>query len=132
MSNLPTVQQMYASFAQGDIPGVLATFSDNIILSNGQDPAVIPFGGTFNGKSGAIQFFTALGSTVETTHFEPSNFHETGNTVTNHIRHDGIVRATGKSFSIRTDFAWTFNDQGKASTWDGSGDYSSLVAALQS
>ncbi len=88
-------------------------------------------GGTFKGKAGAVQFFTALGSTVETTHFEPSDFREAGNTVVNHVRHDGTVRSTGKPFSISANFTWTFNDQGQASHWDGSGDYSSLIAALQ-
>lgn len=129
-SNLATVQQIYACFAQGDIPGILATLSDEVTFFNGSDPNVAPFGGEFKGKDGVIGFFTALGSTTQTTHFEPSNFRETTNQVLNEVRHDGLVLTTGKPFSVTVSFAWTFNDRGQVTEWRGTGDFSSIDAAM--
>jgi uncharacterized protein len=129
-NNLSTVQQIYACFGQGDVPGILAQLADNVTFFNGADPAVAPFGGTFRGKEGVTQFFVALGSTLETTYFEPTNFQASGDRVTNDVRHDGIARSTGKAFSVSIPFVWTFNEQGQVTNWDGSGDYSSVNAAL--
>lgn len=129
-NNISTVQQIYACFGQGDVPGILAKLADNVTFFNGADPSVAPFGGEFKGKDGVVQFFTALGGSIETTHFEPTNFQSNGNRVTNDVRHDGIARATGKAFSVNIPFVWTFNERGEAASWDGSGDYSSLNAAL--
>lgn len=130
-NNLATVQEIYACFAQGDIPGILAKLTDNITWFNAADPAVAPFGGSFQGKNGVIQFFTALGSTTQTTHFVPSNFQEEGNKVSNKVVHDGLARSTNKPFSVHASFVWTFNDQGKVTDWTSSGDFSSINEAFK-
>ena len=129
-NNLSTVQQIYAYFGQGDVPGILAKLADNVTFFNGADPSVAPFGGEFKGKEGVAQFFTALGGSLETTHFEPTNFQANGNQVTNDVRHDGIASATGKTFSVRIPFVWTFNERGEATDWKGVGDFASINAAL--
>lgn len=129
-SNLETVQQIYACFAQGDVPGILAKLSNDVSFFNAADPSVAPFGGTFKGKDGVVQFFTALGTTTQTTHFVPSNFKEEGNKVINDVLHDGFVLATNKPFSVSASFVWTFNDKGEVTDWTSSGDFSSINAAL--
>lgn len=129
-NNMATVQQIYACFGQGDVPGILAKLADQVRFFNGADPAVAPFGGVFNGKDGVTNFFTALGSTTQTTLFEPSNFREEGNKVINDVRHDGFVRSTNKPFSVRASFSWTFNDRGEVLDWAGTGDFSSINAAF--
>lgn len=131
MSNqLTTVRDIYACFGQGDVPGILSRLADDITFFNGTDANVAPFGGVFQGKEEVIRFFQALGSTVQTTHFEPTNFREEGNQVVNDVRHDGIVTATGKPFSVRVLFTWTFNEAGLPADWKGTGDFSSLNQAL--
>ncbi|HMQ47568.1 MAG TPA: nuclear transport factor 2 family protein [Saprospiraceae bacterium] len=131
MSNqLSTVQQIYACFAQGDIPGILANLAEEVTFFNGADPKVAPFGGTFHGKNEVINFFTALGRSLQTTHFEPSNFREAGNQVINEVQHDGIAIHTGKPFSVKTVFTWTFNEQGLPVEWKGVGDFTSMNDAL--
>ncbi len=129
-NNLSTVQQIYACFGQGDIPGILSRLADNVRFFNGADPAVAPIGGTFNGKDGVVQFFTAMGSSIQTTHFEPTNFREDGNKVINDVRHDGIVLSNGKPFSVRASFQWVFNDKGEVVDWSGTGDFSSMNSAF--
>lgn len=128
--NLSTVQEIYACFAQGDIPGILARLADEVTFFNGADPNVAPSGGTFQKKDGVLQFFMALGSTVQTQVFEPSNFREEGNQVINQVVHGGKVVTTDKSFSVDSTFVWTFNDAGMVTDWKGTGDFSSFNAAF--
>lgn len=129
-NNLSTVQQIYACFGQGDIPGILAKLADDVTFFNGSDPKIAPFGGTFTGKSGVMQFFQGLGATTQTTHFEPFNFKEEDGKIVNQVRHDGIITTTGKPFSVTTLFTWTFNDAGQVTDWKGTGDFSSINNAF--
>jgi ketosteroid isomerase-like protein len=127
MSNqLSTVQHIYSCFAQGDVPGILAQLSDEVTFSNGADPKVVPYGGEFKGKDGVLRFFTNLGATTQTTHFEPSNFRQEDHKVINEVRHDGIIAATGKSFSVSVLFTWTFDDAGQVTGWKSTGNFTSL------
>lgn len=129
-SNLSTVQQIYACFGQGDVPGIIAKLADQVRFFNAADPAVTPFGGTFSGKDGVVRFFTALGSSTQTTLFEPANFREEGSKIINDVRHDGVASGTGKPFSVRASFVWTFNENGEVTDWTSSGDFSSINAAF--
>ena len=130
-NNLATVQKMYACFAQGDVPGILACFSPNVVLHGGGDPALVPFAGIFNGTDGAIRFFTNIGTTVQTTNFVASNYQDQGGKIINDVLHEGMVTATGKKFSAHLVFTWEFNDAGLASNWIGGGDYSSVNEAFK-
>lgn len=129
-NNLTTVQQIYNCFAQGDVPGILSKLSDDVTFFNGSDPRVASFGGTFNGKNEVIRFFQNLGSTTQTTYFEPSDFREAGNQVVNQVRHDGVVNVTGRPFSVTVLFTWTFNEAGQVTDWKGAGDFSSINDAF--
>ena len=130
MSNqLSTVQHIYSCFAQGDVPGILAQLADEVIFDNGADARLVSYGGEFKGKDGVASFFTNLGTTTQTTYFEPFNFREEGNKVINEVRHDGQVNVTGKPFSVTVLFTWTFNDAGQVTGWKSTGDFSSLNEA---
>lgn len=129
-NNLSTTQQIYACFGQGDIPGIIAKLADKVRFTHAADPAVAPFGGIFDGKDAIIGMFGALGSSLQTTFFEPGNFREEGNKVINDVRHDAVVVSTGKSFSLKASFTWTFNDKGEVTDWTSSGDFSELNAAF--
>lgn len=129
-NNLSTVQSIYQCFVQGDVPGILARLADDVSFFNGSDPAVAPFGGEFKGKDGVLQFFQNLGGTLQTTHFEPSNFREENGYVLNDIRHDGVAMSTGKPFSVNVLFSWEFNDAGQVIAWKGVGDFSSINGSL--
>ncbi|MFN0213226.1 MAG: nuclear transport factor 2 family protein [Saprospiraceae bacterium] len=129
-NNLSTIEQMFACFAQGDMPGILAKLDENVSFFNGANPGIVPFAGQYNGKNGAMQYFMALGSNVQTTHIQPSNFREEGNKVIHEVQQDGIVNATGKPFTSKMVFNWEFNDAGLATSWKATGDFSSLEAAF--
>ncbi len=129
-NNIKTVQAIYACFAKGDVPGILSRCADNVSFFNGSDPAVSPFGGLFKGKKEVIRFFTALGTTTQTLNFVPSNFREENGKVINEVQHDGIVTITGKSFSVKAQFTWEFNEAGLALDWKGTGNFSSINQAF--
>lgn len=129
-NNLSTVHQIYACFSKGDIAGILALLNDNVTFFNGADPQMTPFGGTWTGKNGVTQFFTALGTTTQTTQFITSDFRESGNQVINTVVHDGFVRSNNKPFHVLATFTWTFNDKGEVMSWKGTGDFSNLNAAV--
>lgn len=129
-NNIQTVQEIYGCFAKGDIPGILEKLGDNVTFFNGADPDVAPFGGEFKGKNRVVDFFTALDTTTQTTHFEPSNFSENGNRVFNEVQHNGLVTVTGKPFNVHAQFAWEFDGNGKAIDWKGTGDFSSMNNAF--
>lgn len=124
--NLETIQQMFASFGQGDIPAIIAQLADDVVFSN---TSKTPVGGTYHGKAGAMEYFQKLGGTSETTAIAPSNFKENGNKLSHDVHQEGIVRETGKTFSIDMEFDWTFNDAGKVISWIADGDFSNLEAA---
>ncbi len=129
-NNLETVQQIYACFGQGDVPGILSRMSDNASITHGADPKIASFGGTFKGKDALIKFFTALGTTTQTTNFAPSDFKEEGNKVINHVVHDGIALSTHKPYHVEVTFVWTFNEKGEAVDCTNIGDFSSMNAAF--
>ncbi|QQS30304.1 MAG: nuclear transport factor 2 family protein [Sphingobacteriales bacterium] len=128
--NLKTVQEIYACFMQGDVPGILEKLADDVTFYNGADPKVAPFGGTFHGKDGVVQFFQGLGATSQTTFFEASNYREENGKVLNAVQHDGIITSTGKPFSVKALFTWSFNEKGEAIDWKGTGDFSSINNAF--
>ena len=88
-----------------------------------------PVGGTYHGKAGALEYFQRLGGTSETTAIAPSNFREDGGKLIHDVHQEGIVRKTGKTFSIDMLFTWSFNDAGKVTNWIASGDFTNLEAA---
>ncbi|OWY21768.1 nuclear transport factor 2 family protein [Sphingobacteriales bacterium UPWRP_1] len=129
-SKLETVQQIYACFAQGDIPGIIAKLADDVTFYNDANPQITPWGGTFRGKDGVMQFFRNLGANSQTTHFEPFNFREEGGKIMNEVRHDGIITTTGNPFSVTVLFTWSFNNAGEVTGWEGTGDFSGIDNAF--
>ena len=49
-NHVSTIQQIYACFSQGDVPGILDRLSENVVFFNAADPAVAPFGGEFRAR----------------------------------------------------------------------------------
>ncbi len=130
-SNLSTIEQMFACFGQGDIPGILARLADNVTFFNAANLAIVPFAGEYKGKAGALEYFGKLGGNVQTTYIQPSNFSENGNKVIHEVQQDGIVTSTGKPFTSKMLFTWEFNDAGLVTSWKATGDFSSLEAAFK-
>lgn len=128
--NLTTVQQNYARFGQGDVPGILSTMTEDAVWTHPGNPAIIPFAGTFTGPAEIGRFFENVGKSVQITRFEPFDFVENGNTVVNKINIAGTSLETGKTYSAVMEFRWMLNAEGKVTSWQAIGDVSTLELAL--
>lgn len=80
-ANLQIIQDVYAAFGRGDVPGVLDRLSDDVHSSTPGPPAVIPYAGEKIGHDQVAGYFRAFGSAVETTSFEPQHFFADGDMV---------------------------------------------------
>jgi ketosteroid isomerase-like protein len=129
-NHVATTRMAYESFLAGDVNGILQGLSDNIVWVHAGDPGKLPFAGTFKGKDQVMKFFQAIGNSVEVLKFEPYDFKQSGNAVTNKIRISGKVLKTGVVVNNMTSIKWTFDNQGKVVKWEASGDMRELEAAL--
>ncbi len=72
---LEVVQQGYAAFGRGDIPGILALLTDDVDWRFHASPATgIPYGGKFTGKKEVEAWFVTLAQNDEIQQFEPREF----------------------------------------------------------
>ena len=129
--NVKTVMDGYAKFGAGDIAGILASLSPDIVWSHAGDPAIVPFAGTFRGHAEVGRFFELVGQTLQVTVFTPSNFREMGNQVINDIHIEGVVLSTGKAYADDLTMTWTFGPDGKALTWNAAGTMAGITAAMR-
>jgi uncharacterized protein len=129
-ANTKVVMDGYAKFGAGDIPGVLALLSPDIVWKHAGDPAIIPFAGTFRGQPEVGHFFEAVGKSIEVTAFNPTNFREEGNKVINDTHIEGTVISTGKKYVDDVVMTWTFGPDGKPVGWEAAGTMSGITAAF--
>lgn len=127
-SNTQTVQQIYADFGTGNIPGVLNSLTDDISWSDPGYPA-IPYAKTRNGKNEVISFFTEMGSTVSFTEFAPQEFYADNNAVVVKGSFAGKATATGKPFKSDWVMIWKFRDD-KVFSYQAFVDTGVLAAAI--
>jgi hypothetical protein len=114
VSNLPTVQNIYTAFGQGDVPTILASLSKNVEWEYGGLPEV-PWLAPRKGRAGAGEFFQSL-SALEITRFNPRTFLESGSTVVVLIELEFIVKATGRKVVEEDEVhIWHFGPDGLVS-----------------
>jgi ketosteroid isomerase-like protein len=105
MSNIEIVQDAYAKFGTGDIPGLLGLCSTDIIW---QVPEIenTNFGGKCEGHEGVGNFFASLVADEEITMFEPQEFIDGGEKIVVLGRSASTARSTGRSYE--TDWVHIF------------------------
>jgi ketosteroid isomerase-like protein len=113
MSNLATVQQIYASFGQGDVPAIVAKLADGVEWEHDSVDHGIPWLRPGRGKGHVLEFFGVVGKDLEIKRFEVSNLMENGNQVVALLHFQATVRATGKTYQDYEAHVWTFGADGK-------------------
>jgi ketosteroid isomerase-like protein len=101
-----TIANLYAAFARGDVPAVLAAFAPNISWTDAEG---FPYGGTYIGPDAVLQnVFARLGSEWTGYAAVPNELLESGDTVVALGEYSGTYNATGKSFKAPFAHVWRF------------------------
>lgn len=114
--NTQAVQQIYADFGNGNIPGIINAVADNVIWIDPGYPD-IPFGSNGRIKKEIPDFFKSLSETVEFSKFEPREFIADGNNVIVLGYHEGKTKPRNKSFGHEWIMVWKFDGNGKVASY---------------
>ena len=110
-TNTDIARALYAAFARGDIPAVLATLGPEVHWTEAEGG---PYGGVSVGPNAVLDnVFTKLGGEGDGYSAVPREFVAEGDTVVALGDYSGTYKATGKSFTAPFAHVWKFRD-GKA------------------
>lgn len=129
-SNLAIVQDVYAAFARGDVPAMLAYCAPDIVWISGgsaEDHAVF---GTRHGIEGATSFFRDLVTYNEYTSFEPKSFNAAGDKVFVEGHYGITSKTTGEHLESDWVHAFTFVE-GKCVRWQEFTDTAAFYKAFR-
>ncbi len=106
--SLEVVKSTYASFAQGDVPGVLGAFADDIEWHEAEG---MPYGGVYRGPDAVVQnIFVPITSDVEGFAVTAEEFVASGDTVAAVVRYTGTGKVTGKTLDVPVVHVWDLRD----------------------
>lgn len=114
--NIETIQQIYACFGQGDVPGILSRLSADVEWEPETTDQGIPWIRPGRGHAAALAFFGVLGEALEFHAFAPEAMLSDARSVAVVVRHDFTVRATGRRVAGLEIHHWTFDDQGRVAS----------------
>jgi ketosteroid isomerase-like protein len=130
--NVSKVKRLYDSFKRREVDSIMAMFADNAIMHGPAPSGVVPWGGTYNGRSGVAQFFKTLGESLEPQQFDLNDFIAQDNKVVVLGYQKGRAKPTGRPYEIEFVHVWTIHDDdGKFIEFRVYNDTASLVEALR-
>ncbi len=113
MSNLQTVQEMYAAFGRGDVPAILQQLSAAVEWEYGIAASDVPWLKPRRGRAAAAAFFKSLGA-IQIEKFVTKLFLEGPGVVVVLIDIEFVVTATGRRVVEEDEVnIWHFDAQGK-------------------
>jgi uncharacterized protein len=111
MSNVKTMQDLYAAFARGDIGTVLGGMDPNIEWREAENNPYQPSGEPWIGPDAILNnLFVRLGTEWDGFSVNPKEFHDAGDTVVVEVRYTGTHKATGKSLDAQATHVWRFRN----------------------
>ena len=115
MGNVQTVQEIYALFGAGDVPGILAKLADDVDWQYGSGSTDVPWLQHRKGRAAVGGFFEALGN-LEFHNFAPKQLLEGDGVVVSLVDVEFTVKATGKRVAEENEVhVWHFNSAGQVS-----------------
>ncbi len=129
-NNIQIVQDIYAAFSRGDVPGIMQHIDDDLsafgIVS---EERLIPWHIQISRKADVPQFFKAIAESSDITRFEPRDFAAGGNLVYCTISLDVTYRHNGRKLTLDNQIhRFTFRE-GKVIEWRGTEDTARTSAA---
>jgi hypothetical protein len=111
MSHVPFLKELYAKFAAGDIPAVLAMFADDIEWRQAESNPYRPSGEPWHGPQAVLEsLFVRLGGEWDGFTVTPLRFHDAGESVVVEGRYTGRHLATGEQLDAQVCHVWTVRD----------------------
>jgi hypothetical protein len=95
--NISIIQNSFADFAKGNIPGITDACTDNVEWRSFDNPA-IPYATAYQGKKGVAEFFATLAGSIEYQDFQTKEFFAAADKVFVKGYHKAVVKSTGKPF----------------------------------
>jgi uncharacterized protein len=106
--NVEFAKGVYAAFARGDVPAVLAGFADDIEWHEAEG---MPYGGLYRGGDAVLQnVFGPIATDVEGFAATPEEFVGSGDTVAVVVRYTGTGKVTGKTLDVPAVHVWDIHD----------------------
>jgi ketosteroid isomerase-like protein len=106
--SVDVVKGIYGAFAQGDVPGVLGAFTEDIEWYEAEG---MPYGGLHRGPDAVAQkVFGPITADVEGFAVTPEEFTAAGDTVAVVTRYTGTGKATGKRLDQTAVHVWDIHD----------------------
>lgn len=111
MTNLETVQQIYAAFGAGDVQSILSKLAEDVEW-DADSTSTAPLVQPRHGRAGVGEFFASTAA-VDFTKFAPTEFLANDNVVIALIDVEFTVKATGRTVSqLDEAHIWRFNSEG--------------------
>jgi ketosteroid isomerase-like protein len=129
--NVNKVKRLYDSFKRREVHSIMDMFADDAVMHGPAPSGVVPWGGTYNGRSGVAQFFKTLGESLEPQQFDLNDFIAQDNKVVVLGYQKGLANPTGRPYEIEFVHVWTIRDDGKFIEFRVYNDTASLVEALR-
>jgi uncharacterized protein len=113
MSNIETVQKLYAASGSGDIPTILGLLAEDVEWEYDAPDSDVPWLKPRRGRADVAHFFEALGL-LQLERFEPKHFVESGTLVLVLVDEAAIVKRTGvRIVDVDQVHLWHFDTQGR-------------------
>jgi uncharacterized protein len=113
MSNVRTIQEIYAAFGRGDVPAILSRLSESVEWEYGPTSTNVPWLQRRRGRDGVAAFFASLAE-FEIHRFAPKEFLEGDRVVVVLLDIDFTVRKTGKRIVEEDEIhVWRFDPEGR-------------------
>ena len=112
MSNIQTIQEMYAAFGRGDVPAILGKLAEDVSWDADETPGV-PWLKERVGRANVAGFFESM-APLQYDAFEPHTFFEDGNKVFVLLRIDVTVKKSGEKYHFENEgHLFEFNAAGQ-------------------
>jgi ketosteroid isomerase-like protein len=126
-ANIELIRKVYAAFAAGDAPTILANIADDAPWIN-YGPSSVPYAGSRAGKAQIVEFFQAIANSTTGGVVEAEEFIAQGDNVVATGRYKATVQNTG--IEIDSPIAHVFTVQnGTIVKWVGYSDSAQVAAA---
>jgi uncharacterized protein len=104
--NVDLVAKIYDAFRTRDIPAAMALIAEDVTIEQSTE---VPWGGSYRGHEGAMQFFATLGSNIASA-VTVDHYVDAGDQVVAVGWTRGTVHANGAAFDVPIAHLWQLRD----------------------